>query len=103
MRRLSLELVHAGEFSHSIGMNFVDIPAGGFKMGSCKTVAGLKGNKNAVLVQAALTTGCSGNDVEASVNEVPQHNVNVSSFQIARAEVTLGQFKRYIIAADRGD
>lgn len=100
---LSVELAHAGEFSHSIGMNFVDIPVGGFKMGSCKTVAGLKDNKNAVLVQTALTTGCSGNDIEASVNEVPQHNVNVSSFQMGKAEVTLGQFKRYIIAADRGD
>lgn len=101
---LATNLAHAEEFAHASGIKFVDVPAGSFQMGSCKLLKGLEAtNKPVALSQATLLGGCAGNDLDASVNETPQHKVDISGFQMGKTEVTLGQFKRYIIAADRTD
>ncbi len=65
--------VSAEEFTNFLGMKFVEIPGGSFKMG------------------AASKT------FDVNPNELPQHTVEVSSFQIMSTEVTLAQYKRYII------
>lgn len=69
----------ADDFVNFFGMKFKTIPAGSFQMGS---VAG---------------------ELDVVFNELPQHKVSVPSFQILSTEVTLAQFKRYIIASDRTD
>jgi len=67
------QIVHAGEFSNFLGMKFVSVPAGSFKMGSATEKLGVK------------------------FDELPQHVVRVSAFQVMTTEVTLSQYKRYII------
>lgn len=102
---LATSLARAGEFSSFIGLKFVDIPAGTFQMGSCQVAAAMAANnkKRASLGQTPITTNCSGGDLDALVNEVPQHRVSVPGFQMSKTEVTLGQFKRFIIATGRTD
>lgn len=92
---LTASPTHAGEFSDFMNMKFVDIPAGNFLMGSCQATAATGKNR--------ASGGCSGADLDALVNEVPQHRVSVPGFQMSKTEVTLGQFKRYIIATDNLD
>lgn len=70
---------HAEEFTNFLGMKFVSIPGGAFKMG------------------AASKT------FEAKIDELPQHDVSVESFQIMPTEVTLAQYKRYIIESTKVD
>ncbi len=98
-------VVHAGEFSNFIGMKFVDIPAGSFLMGSCQVASAMAADnkKRAALGKVPLTGSCTGPDLDALINEVPQHRVSLSGFQMGVTEVTLGQFKRYIIATDSTD
>lgn len=91
---VTASLVHAEEFNNTLGIKFVDIPAGNFQMGSCK--AALPG-------QTGLKVDCVLPELDVPFNELPQHQVTVPGFQIGKTEVTLGQFKRYIIAADRSD
>lgn len=86
--------VYASEFSHISGMKFVNIPAGDFLMGSCQ-VSG-PGQKTAL-------NGCIGPDLDTLLNEIPQHQVSVAAFQMSKTEVTLGQFKRYIIDTGLND
>jgi formylglycine-generating enzyme required for sulfatase activity len=58
-------------YKNSIGMEFIEIPAGEFLM------------------------GCSKGDTECSVDEKPQHKVKITkSFYIGRFEVTQGQWKK---------
>lgn len=64
-------------FTNFMGMKFIGLPGGSYKMGA------------------------SASDVDARPNELPQHNVQIPPFQIMSTEVTLGQFKRYIIASNR--
>lgn len=99
---LGAGLAQAGEFSNFIGVKFVDIPAGSFEMGSCQVAVAIveDNKKRAALGKAPLTANCSAPDIDALINEVPQHRVNVPRFQLGATEVTLGQFKRYIIATD---
>ena len=85
---LSGPVVRAADYTNSIGMEFNNIPAGRFYMGSCK-----------------LGTTCpsgAGVDDEAGDDETPQHEVHIRrGFRMGVHEVTLGQFKQYIAAAGR--
>lgn len=84
--------VQAGEYTNHVDMKFVDVPAGNFVMGSCKT------DKKAAFLGEDV--GCMDGvpDTEAWDIETPQHRVRVPAFQLGRTEVTLGQFKRFIKA-----
>ncbi len=98
--------VTAGETStNRIGITMVDIPAGSFLMGSCKVTSSMveENKKRAFLGQAPVSANCSGADPNASDYETPQHRVNIRKFQMGKFEVTLGQFKQYIAAANRSD
>ena len=63
-----------------IGMEMVDIPAGSFLMGSCRSTR----------------DGCGEEDLKASKDETPQHRVSIKAFQMGKTPVTLGQFKKFI-------
>lgn len=69
----------AGEFTNFLGMKFVSIPEGKFKMG------------------VATKTD------DAKLDELPQHEVTVGEFQIMPTEVTLAQYKRYVIESTKLD
>lgn len=88
---LTAGIAHAGDFSNFLGMKFTDIPAGSFQMGSCLASVSMEEDKR------RASTGCVG-DLDALINEIPQHRVGIQGFQMGKTEVTLGQFKRYIIA-----
>lgn len=104
-------LAHAGETTNRIGITMVDIPEGSFMMGSCKVPTheasriAEENKKRAFLGQPLLSTSlnCSVADSEAFDNETPQHRVSIRQFQLGKTEVTLGQFKQYITAANRSD
>lgn len=68
---------NAEEYSNFLGMEFVSIPSGSFKMG------------------AASKT------FDVRLDELPQRTVDVQAFQIMSTEVTLTQFKRYLIKSSR--
>ncbi len=105
--------VYAGETTNSVGITMVDIPAGSFVMGSCKRV-GLttaqqdENDKRAFLGQSLIPVEkavCLAGRLTplAADRETPQHRVNVRPFQMGKTEVTLGQFKHYLTAAQRSD
>ena len=71
--------VHGEEFTNFLGMSFVSIPGGTFKMGAASKTFDVK------------------------LDELPQHNVRVYDFQIMTTEVTLAQYKRYIIKSSNVD
>jgi len=98
-------VAHAGETTNKIGITMVDIPAGSFMMGSCKVTSSMteENKKRSFLGQAPLAADCSSSDPEADDNETPQHRVSIRKFQMGKTEVTLGQFKQYITAANRSD
>jgi formylglycine-generating enzyme required for sulfatase activity len=89
---LAATLAQGGETTNTIGITMVDIPAGSFVMGSC-----MQDKKSAFLGES----NCANPDSDASEIETPQHSVSVKAFQMAKTEVTLGQFKRFIKAAGR--
>jgi formylglycine-generating enzyme required for sulfatase activity len=99
---LAAGTVHAGTFNNFLGMKFVDIAAGSFEMGSCQVASAVAedNKRRAMIGKAPLTANCSAPDLDALNNEVPQRSVNISGFQMGVTEVTLGQFKKYIIATD---
>lgn len=68
-------------------MQIVNIPAGSFMMGSC--------------AKQSQQNDCSPQDPDAKRDETPRHRVNIAAFQLAKTEVTLGQFKAYIKATGR--
>ena len=110
---LSSTSIQAGESTNKIGITMVDIPAGNFLMGSCISSGAMneKNKKRAFLGKPGLVPDCPDVDPmvptlidpEASDNETPTHRVRIKVFQMGKTEVTLGQFKRYIAAADRSD
>ena len=91
---LASGITRAEEFINFNNMTFVDVPSGSFKMGSCK--GALPGNP-------LPPNGCAGGELDVPLNEVPQHDVSVQAVQMGKTEVTLGQFKRYIIATERNE
>lgn len=91
---LTVSAVQAEVFTNFNNMTFVDVPAGSFKMGSCK---------GALPGEPLPPNGCSGGELDVPLNEVPQHPVSVSGFQMGKTEVTLGQFKRFVIATSRNE
>lgn len=102
------------ETTNRIGITMVSIPAGSFAMGSCKTITTLtsaqeeENKKRAFLGQPLLRAEqaqCLAGSIDpvASDREAPQHTVRVPAFQLGKTEVTLGQFKQFIVAAGRTD
>ena len=77
---------------HSLGIAMVTVPAGSFQMGSCL----VRPERDVFLGRA-----CDNPDHDAKMNETPQRTVAVPSFQIAKTEVTLRQFKQFIVATGR--
>lgn len=101
----------ATQAADKIGITMVDIPAGSFIMGSCKNKLTSKqaeeNKKSTFLGQPPIwpdTTCLAGSaDRNAKDNETPQHRVSIRAFQMGKTEVTVGQFKQFIVAAGRSD
>ena len=106
---LSGPAARAADYTNSIGMEFNNIPAGRFYMGSCKFVkADEEADKKRAFMGLAPEGGScpsgAGIDDEAFDRETPQHEVRIRrGFRMGVHEVTLGQFKQYIAAAGRDD
>ena len=98
-------VAHAGDYTNFANMKFVDIPAGSFKMGSCKVTAEMRqDNKRRVFLGLApRSTGCDVDNPNVNDNETPQHTVNIRAFQMGKTPVTLGQFKQYVAAIGATD
>lgn len=80
----------SGGFRESAGMQFVNIPAGSFVMGSCTA----RDDK----LPASIKSPCAHPETEGTPHEMPQHRVRLNAFQMGKTEVTLAQFKRFIQA-----
>ena len=76
----------------SLGIAMVTVPGGSFQMGSCL----VRPERDVFLGRA-----CDNPDHDAKMNETPQRTVSVPSFQIAKTEVSLRQFKQFIVATGR--
>lgn len=102
MKKSFIFLLFAACQSVSFGANFINfakiefsnIPAGKFLMGSCKAT------KQELFLG---TSNCDGPDGESRERERPQHLVKLNGFQIGKYEVTLIEFKKFIIAENRLD
>lgn len=96
----SSNFASAKEFTNHIGMIFVDIPAGNFYMGSCAEAEEYK--KRAYLGAPLQGVACPP-DSNAMARELPQHKVQIAAFQLGKLEVTLKQFKKFIVATGKTD
>jgi formylglycine-generating enzyme required for sulfatase activity len=75
--------VHSSYFTNSIGMSFEYIPSGSFVMGSC--------------TQYNLCDVNSVVDVDASIDESPEHHVIISkNFLIGTYEVLIEEYMKFI-------
>ena len=98
---LSGPAARAADYTNSIGMEFNNIPAGRFCMGSYSE-ADMERDKFMGL-PAKCPSGAEVDD-EANNNETPQHEVHIRrGFRMGVYEVTVGQFKQYIAAAGRDE
>ena len=79
-----------------------NIPAGSFIMGACGlTERERKENiKRAELNLPPISAKCDYPDPLATAIEMPAHPVSIDAFQMSKTEVTLGQFKRYLLATE---
>lgn len=106
---LLIRTAQAADYTNSIGMEFINIPAGSFYMGSCKLnavdkQANEKRRFMGLPAQGAACPSGAATDNDASDDETPQHKVRISKgFQLGVYEVTLGQFKSFIADTGRVD
>jgi len=102
----SSALAASADYTNFIGMKFKNIPAGSFYMGSCLDPK-MVNKKRAFLKKEAIEVPCPSGaviDKKADEDEMPQHKVTLKkSFQMGMYEVTLGQFREFVIAADHDD
>ena len=77
---------------NTLGIAMVSVPSGNFSMGSCL----VRSERDVFLGRA-----CENPDHDAKMNETPQHTVSVPAFQISKTEVTLRQFKQFIVSTGR--
>lgn len=98
-----LSSAQAAEHRGPFGITMVDIPTGGFTMGSCKMSAAQEeeNKRRQFLGQDPIQLNCGTPDPDARDNETPQRQVSISAFQMGKTPVTLGQFKQYIAASGR--
>ncbi|TAD89614.1 MAG: formylglycine-generating enzyme family protein [Alphaproteobacteria bacterium] len=102
---LAAPSARAQEFTNHLGI--VTIPAGTFFMGSCNLNSAQveENRRRAFLGQALLAPACPSGaalDADAGDAETPETRVTIAqAFQLAKTEVTLGQFKRFLVV--RGD
>jgi len=95
----------AADYTNSIGMEFNNISAGSFYMGSCKYSQADKNinKKRKFMGLSVKGVNCplgESVDNDAEDDEMPQHKVVISKgFQMGIYEVTLGQFKEFIKGA----
>jgi len=87
-------------YTNFFDIKLIDIPAGSFKMGSCKLTKQMEVTniRRAWLGLPKLSTGCESNVRDVNDNETPQHDVNIAAFKIGVTPITLAQYKRYLLA-----
>ena len=97
--------VHAEEFTNFLGIKLIDIPAGSYKMGSCKeTIKMRQMNKKRKFLGLPLEAmDCKLENRYVNDNETPIHDVNIAAFRIGATQVTLGQYKKYLAAIGAED
>jgi len=102
---LTATLVLAGETTNSIGITMIDIPAACFIQGACALPKKMKDEniKRAAVGLPLLSPSCANPDPYANENDGPPVMAYVGAFQMAKTELTLGQFKKFIVASQRYD
>ena len=98
----------SADYVNSIGMAFKDIPAGSFYMGSCQlSDVDDETQKQRKFLGLPKDVACSEGGVHDNIadsDEMPRHRVHISKgFQIGIYEVTIEQFKQFIVAQRRDD
>lgn len=88
-----MNLANASEFTNSIGMKFLDIPAGNYMMGTRKD--GIDDcPKNNPFTEKNEFWQCADSIIvnQIATNEIPNHQVKVKKFTIQTTEVTNAQW-----------